>query len=123
MAKSPWWGGIYEPLIQELKKTLYKTLGKTHLTFHQLQTVILDIERNVNNRPLTYVGEEEILTPNNVILWGQNAYTIEPEALDEEETSRVQKRLELARQHAWSRWRKEYVHGRLFSIVLPYFLA
>ena len=111
LAKSPWWGGIYERLIQELKKTLYKTLGKTHLMFNQLQAVIMDIERNLNNRPLTYVesghGEEQILTPN-VILWGQNAYTMES---DEEETSRQQKRLELARQHAWNRWHKEYVHG------------
>ena len=76
LAKSPWWGGIYERLLQELKKTLYKTLGKTHLIFHQLRTFILDIERDLNYRPLSYVeskhGEEEILTPN-VILWRQNA--------------------------------------------------
>ncbi|XP_028415673.1 uncharacterized protein LOC114539152 [Dendronephthya gigantea] len=114
LAKSPWWGGIYERLIQELKKTLYKTLGKTHLTYHQLQTVIMDIERNLNNRPLTYVesdhSEEQVLTPN-VILWGQNACTIEPDETFDDEISKVQKRLEVAKQHAWSRWRKEYVHG------------
>ena len=115
LAKSPWWGGIYERLIQELKKTLYKTLGKTHLTFRQLRTVILDIERNLNNRPLTYIegdqSDQQVLTPN-VILWGQNAYTIESEGdFDEEQTSRMQKRLGLARQHAWSRWQREYVHG------------
>ncbi len=34
---------------------MYKTLGKTHLTFHQLQTVILDIERNLNNNTLSGV--------------------------------------------------------------------
>ena len=115
LAKFPWWGGIYERLIQELKKTLYKTLGKTHLTFRQLRTVILDIERNLNNRPLTYIegdqSDQQVLTPN-VILWGQNAYTIESEGdFDEEQTSRMQKRLGLARQHAWSRWQREYVHG------------
>jgi hypothetical protein len=70
-----------------------------------------DILPTSNRSPLTYVesdhGEEEILTPN-VILWGQNAYTFKPDELDEDETSWVQKRLELARQHAWSRWRKEY---------------
>jgi hypothetical protein len=31
LAKSPWWGGIYERLIREIKKTLYKTLGKTEV--------------------------------------------------------------------------------------------
>ena len=31
--KSPWWGGMYERLLKDLKKTLYKTLGKTNLAF------------------------------------------------------------------------------------------
>ena len=29
LSKSPWWGGMYERLIKDIKKTLYKTLGKT----------------------------------------------------------------------------------------------
>ena len=28
LAKSPWWGGMYERLIREIKKVFYKTLGK-----------------------------------------------------------------------------------------------
>ena len=79
LAKSPWWGGLYERLIKEIKATLYKTLGKSHLLFNQLETVILDIERHLNNRPLTYVEssqeEEQILTLNT-ILWGQNSYAL-----------------------------------------------
>ena len=61
LAKSPWWGGLYERLIKEIKTTLYKTLGKTHLLYGQLETVILDIDRHLNNHPLTYVesGQEE----------------------------------------------------------------
>ena len=43
LAKSPWWGGMYERLIKDIKKTLYKTLGKTHLTFEQLEVVIMDM--------------------------------------------------------------------------------
>ena len=73
----------------------------------------MDIKRNMNNRPLTYVGsdheQQQVLTPN-VIPLGQNAHTIEPEG-DDNETNRMQKRLAVARQHAWSRWQKEYVHG------------
>ena len=37
--KSPWWGGMYERLLKDVKKTLYKTLGRTHLTFEQLEAV------------------------------------------------------------------------------------
>ena len=37
------------------------------------ESVVMDVEKNVNNRPLTYVeaegGEEEVLT-SNTILWG-----------------------------------------------------
>ena len=71
LSKSPWWGGMYERLIKEVKKTAYKTLGNTHLTFQQLEVVIMDIEKHLNNRPLTYVeseeGEPQTLTPNTLM--------------------------------------------------------
>eukprot|EP00794_Sanderia_malayensis_P005198 gene5198-5853_t len=57
---------MYERLIKDIKKTFYKTVGKSLLTFEQLETVVMDIERNMNNRPLTYTesdtGEESVLT-------------------------------------------------------------
>ena len=69
-------GGMYERLLKDVKKTLYKTLGKSNMTFEQLEGVIVDIERLLNNRPLTYVGtgegDEQVLTPNT-IMWGQNS--------------------------------------------------
>ena len=117
LAKSPWWGGLYERLIKEIKTTLYKTLGKSHLLFNQLETVILDIERHLNNRPLTYVEsnqeEEQVLTPNT-ILWGQNSYAlgeVNEQEDDDDVVGALHKRLTLARQHAWTRWQREYVHG------------
>ena len=77
LSKSPWWGGMYEQLLKDMKRALYKVLGRSTLTFDQLHAVVIDIEKNVNNRPLTYVeGEQEekqVLTPNT-ILWGQNVY-------------------------------------------------
>ena len=105
LAKSPWWGGLYERLIKEIKTTLYKTLGKSHLLFNQLETVILDIERHLNNRPLTYVKsnqeEEQVLTPNT-ILWGQNSYAlgeVNEQEDDDDVVGALHKRLTLARQH------------------------
>ena len=72
-------GGLYEQLIKEIKTTLYKTLGKTHLRYNQLETVIMDIDRHLNNRSVTYVEsgqeDEHILTPNT-ILWGQDSYAL-----------------------------------------------
>jgi hypothetical protein len=118
LAKSPWWGGMYERIIKEIEKTLYKTLGKTHLTFEQLSAVVMDIERHLNNRPLTYIesngGEPKVLTPNTV-LWGDNSHILEDPEQDGNEITKMQKRLNAARQHAWNRWNKEYVHSLMES--------
>eukprot|EP00795_Rhopilema_esculentum_P001699 gene1699-biopygen10278 len=106
LSKSPWWGAMYERLIKDLKKTLYKTLGKTHLQFEQLEAVIMDIERHLNNRPLTYVesesGEEQVLTPNK-IMWGKDSHTFEDVEVDEERVTKMYKRLKNAKEHVWSR--------------------
>ncbi len=117
LSKSPWRGGLYERLIREIKKTLYKTLGKTHLTFEQLETVLMDVERHLNNRPLTYVedelGEGRILMPNT-IMWGQNSYVFD-EDLEKEELTQYDKWLQQAREHACTRWKKEYIHSLMES--------
>ena len=96
LSRSPWWGGLYERLIKDVKRTLYKTMGRTSLKYDQVESVVMDMERHLNNRPLTYVesdfGEEQVLTPN-IIMWGQNAYIVEDRELDEDEVTRLQARL------------------------------
>ncbi|CAB4015756.1 Hypothetical predicted protein [Paramuricea clavata] len=56
--------------------------------------------------------EEQILTPNTM-LWGQNSYALGDlsEEEDRNEVGSLYKRLTMARQHAWSRWQREYIHG------------
>ena len=112
LSKSPWWGAIYERIIKDIKTTLHKTLGRSHLSFEQLESIIIDIECHLNNRPLTYieteVGEGKVLTPNS-ILWGQNAYTLEDTEVDMDSVAKCQRRLENVRSHAWTRWSREYV--------------
>ena len=92
LSKSPWCGGMYERLIKEIKKTVYKTLGKTHLTFELHEAVVIDIEKHLNNRPLTYVESDEggphTLTPN-VLMWGQKAHGLEDIEIDEEEVTKL----------------------------------
>lgn len=78
LPRSLWWGGLYEELIKEVKRTLFKTMGRTHLEYTQVKAALMDIERHLNNRPLMYMESEtgEVLTPN-AIMWGQEAYAIE----------------------------------------------
>ena len=90
LAKSPWWGGMYKRLIKDVKKTLYKTLGKTKLTFEQLEAVVMDIEKHMNNRPLM-----------NLVMWGQGAHILEDLEVEDDELTRFHRRLINAKQHAW----------------------
>ena len=105
---------MYERLIKDIKKTLYKTLGNTLLKPEQLEAVIMDIERHLNNRPLTYVesdsGEEQVLTPN-IIMWGKDSHILEELKVEEDNVSKMFRRMKNARQHVWSRWSKEYVNS------------
>ena len=118
LSRSPWRSGMYEQVIKDVKKTLYKTLCRTTLSFEQLETVIVDIERQMNNRPLAYLksegGEEQVLIPN-VLMWGQNAHEIEETEEDRDEVSKLHKRLKEAKQHAWKRWKRKYIHSLLES--------
>ena len=118
LSTSPWRGGMYERVIKDVKKTLYKTLRRTTLSFEQLETVIVDIERKKNNCPLTYLesegGKEQVLTLNE-LMWGQNAHEIQEIEEDGDEVSKLHKRLKEAKQHAWKRWKHEYIRSLLES--------
>ena len=52
--RAPWFGGFWEHLIGLTKSTLKKILGRTHATLESLQTIIVEVEALLNDRPLTY---------------------------------------------------------------------
>ncbi|CAB4006307.1 PREDICTED: uncharacterized protein LOC100197852 [Paramuricea clavata] len=60
---SPWWGGFYERLVRTVKGCLKKTLGRAYTTFEELQTILCEVEVAINNRPLTYVSEDDLDEP------------------------------------------------------------
>lgn len=45
---------MYKRLIKEIKKTVYKMLGKTHLTFELLEAVVMDIEKQFSTIDLKH---------------------------------------------------------------------
>ena len=73
LSRAARWGGVFERLNRIMKRTLNRTIGKSLLTFMELEDVLVDIEITMNNRPLTYQGEEfdsQPLTPNMLIFGG-----------------------------------------------------
>ena len=87
MPKAPWWGGHFERLIGVIKRALYKSLKKTSLRSSELEEVLLDIEIDMDSRPLTYIEEDiqrPILTPNSMIL-GRDTKMVDGNMIEEEE--------------------------------------
>lgn len=96
-------------------KTLYKTLGTSPLTFEQLETVVIDIKKHLNNLLLTHVksreGELETLM-QYVLMWGGgNAREFADIEIEEEEVTRPNRRLNYSREIAWRRWQREFVNS------------
>ena len=74
LAASPWWGGFYERMVRTVKSNLKKVIGEALLTFEELQTVLCQIEKVINGRPLAYISEDDILetiTPFH-LMYGKN---------------------------------------------------
>ena len=50
-----WGAGFWECLIGLMKMTLKKVLGRTFVSLTSLQTIVIEIEAVLNDRPITYV--------------------------------------------------------------------
>ena len=77
LSLSPWWGGFYEHLIRIMKRTVWKVLGNAKLNYEELLTVLMEIERVVNSRPISYRYNDEItetLTPSHLLI-GRNIHS------------------------------------------------
>ena len=63
LSRAPWWGGQFERLIGLFKRTFFKTVGGGKLTWTELSDVVLEVETQLNHRPLSYV-EDDVQLPS-----------------------------------------------------------
>lgn len=106
-------GGQFERLIGVVKSSMFKAIGGATLTWSELSEVLLDVETQINRRPLSYVEDDvelPILTPATFLYQRTNQ-------LPEEETWRITDRdirrrakyLRTCKDKMWSRWQREYL--------------
>ena len=55
LSRAPWWGGQFERLIAVVKSAMYKDIGGGVLSWTELSEVLLDVETQINRRPLSYL--------------------------------------------------------------------
>ena len=52
--RAPWWGDYWERLVRSVKAPLHKVIGRTSLSYDELNTLLTEVEGVINARPPTY---------------------------------------------------------------------
>ena len=106
------WGAFWERMVKSVKIPLKKVLGNALCTEPELYTVLCQIERIINSRPLTAITDESGIIPLTpaMILIGRNydSYPKAPPPRGDEIVQRWRYRQELESSF-WNRWQKEYL--------------
>jgi len=68
--KAPWWGGVFERMVDSMKRCLRKFIGQAKFSLDELHTAVVEVESIINSTPLTYLSQcdlDEALTPSHLI--------------------------------------------------------
>ena len=91
-----------------------KFLTKGNTSWNELELVLIDVEVNLNNRPLTYIKDDiqyPILTPNSMLL-GRDTVILEEDSEEEDDQNSRKKRqkyIARCKDAVWRRWKREYL--------------
>ena len=112
LSRAPWWGGQFERLVGVFKGAFYKTIGSGLLTYAELCDVVLNVEVELNNRPLDYVEDDlqlPILTPASFLYQRPNRIPELEPWREEADFRKRAKHLRACKEALWKRWSSEYV--------------
>ncbi|XP_062534365.1 uncharacterized protein LOC134203524 [Armigeres subalbatus] len=102
---APHMGGAWERLVQSVKAAMAEAYSEGKLDDEGLQTLVVEAERMVNSRPLTYLPLESeetgALTPNHFLVLSSNG--VKPQREGIIDASRVHQSSELVRREILGR--------------------
>ena len=88
-------------------------IGGGTLTWSELSEVILDVETQINRRPLSYIEDDiqlPTLTPSSLLFQRTNQLPEEqPWRVEDRDLRRRAKYLITCKDHLWKRWQREYL--------------
>ncbi|XP_066921186.1 uncharacterized protein, partial [Clytia hemisphaerica] len=103
--------GFTERLVKSVKTCLSKALNNKTLKYDEFLSLLIEIERTINNRPLTFIYDElteEPLTPNH-LLYGKRLGRNTNTTNDNSDSFELSENTKQAIEHFWKRWKTEYL--------------
>ncbi|CAO4364538.1 unnamed protein product [Caenorhabditis nigoni] len=120
---APWQGGVYERIVAIVKNMLYKIIGRQHLSYIEIESLIIECEGILNSRPITMnpisISDTEAVRPIDFLLpkaelsLPNNPFTNTTAKLGvtEKQTREYLKQLDTIRLHLWEEFYKELYTG------------
>lgn len=112
--RAPHFGGLWEAAVKSTKTLLVKNIGQSHLTFEELQTLIVEIEAILNSRPIASISDDpndgEALTPGHLLI-GSSLVAVPDEYVDISKISALTRwqRISWLKQQFWRMWSRDYL--------------
>ncbi len=113
---APHMGGAWERLVKSSKEVLTALMKEQlrALTDQQFHTLLTEVERILNSRPLTHVSDDisdfEALTPNHLLLGLHRRWEFLDDIDERDVTSRRKYRqVQALALQFWRRWKREYL--------------
>ena len=110
---SPHMGGAWERLIRSVKTILYKISPQFSFREDTLLNALLECERTINSRPLTYVeletSADEALTPNHFLIGSSNGNKPLGEFSESSGLRKHWRKIQFFADVFWKRWIQEYL--------------
>ena len=118
-SRAPHFGGLWEAGVKSMKGLLRKIVGSHHLTYEELNTIIIEAEATLNSRPLLTsdsLSEDGVpsLSPGHFLIGRPLCASPQQQHLDVKEGlcqrwNLVQKLIG----ELWRRWRTNYLHEQM----------